>query len=100
MLELGAGTIEDLYIYPIDMIGRFDGANGKIAGFVQIATDILGNHFAFNPNGQDPDLIYYCSHDPLGFGICAENIVELLRRFVASGFQIVEITDDIDLEDF
>ncbi len=99
LVELSPGSIEDLYISNKEMIYPFDDQAGPIAGYVTFLTDILGNHFAFNPKGRDPSEIYYISHDPIGFGIVAKDIEELLASFISNEFDIMEVTDQIDFQE-
>lgn len=99
LLGLGCGSINDLNIPHVDGIYPFDKENGIIEGYIAIATDILGNYIAFNPNGDDSEVIYYCSHDPVGFGLCSKNIITLTKDFVESGFDIMQVTDNVDLQE-
>jgi len=89
LLSLACGSINDLHFLHTDMIYPYDEENGAMNGYVAIATDILGNYFAFNPNSDNPNQIYYYSHDPLGYGVCAKNVTKLLEAFVNSNFDIL-----------
>ncbi len=98
-MELGKARIDEFYVHGPDMIYPFDSDNGKIEGFVTFASDVLGNYFAFNPNSENTNQIYYCSHDPLGFSTVAASRDELLKLFIESSFDIVSVTKTLDLDD-
>ena len=97
LLELGAGSTEDLYISHAEEIYPFDEENGPVEGFVAFATDIFGNYLAFNPNSDMPSEIFYCSHDPLGYAMIASDIRTFLQLLIDSGFDNVSLTEKLDL---
>ena len=96
LLDLGCGTVNDLYIHHVNMIYPFDSNNGKIQGYVTFASDTSGNYFAFNPHGSDQEVIYYCSHDPSGYGICANNMNKFLKDFISAWDKVMNL-DRFDL---
>ena len=98
LLNLGQGEIGDFRIQGPEMIYPFDSDLGNLAGYITFATDILGNHFAFDPKSDKPEEIYYCSHDPLGYGKVASNIKSLLESFVKAAYDTVSVTDKVRLE--
>ena len=99
LLCLGSGTVSDFYIPYVTEIYPFDSDNGNIKGFITFASDVLGNYFAFNPNSTNNEIIYYCCHDPLGFGECAKDITQLLKSFVDANFDIEQVTNKVKFSD-
>jgi len=97
LLLLGCGSAGELYINHFEQIYPFDSNNGPIAGFVNFASDIHGNYFAFDPKSDNPSNIYYCCHDPAGYGLVSENIKELLWSIISNNFSTEYILDDIKL---
>ncbi|GAB1270010.1 hypothetical protein NBRC116493_32630 [Aurantivibrio infirmus] len=100
LLELGSGSTEDFYINHAEQIYPFDEDNGPIEGFVAIATDTLGNYFVFNPKSENDSEIFYCCHDPLGYGKVAPDIGSFLKSFVGNGFKNLDITNELSLTEY
>ena len=99
LLALGGCSVDDLYIHPAERIYSFDSENGAMAGRVTFASDIFGNYFAFDPASNNPDEIYYYSHDPLGYALVSPTFTDYLRSFVSSGFKTLELTENLDLRE-
>lgn len=99
LYHLGYGQINDIQFHGSDWVYAFDEDNGAIEGFVTFASDDMGNYYAFNPNNSNPELIYYCSHDLLGYCELAKDAEEFLRIFVDSNFNITKYVAELELSE-
>lgn len=97
LLEFGKAEIEDLYIHGPDMIYPMDEENGRLKGFVPFSSDVLGNYFLFDPKSQTPEMVFYYCHDPLGVAVAADSVEGLLQRFVDNSFDIIAVTENLEL---
>ncbi len=97
LLALGSGNVNEFYIPHTHMIHPLDNQSGKISGFVVFSSDSEGNYFTFDPK-QESSPIYFCSYEPLGYCACADNIEDLLTKFIANNYDIRAITQKLKLE--
>lgn len=99
LLELGEGFINDLSFHGKQGIYPFDNECGCVEGFVTFASDDMGNYYAYSPQSDDQSKIYYICHDPEGYCVIANDIVEFLSDFVARDYNITKFAAELELND-
>ncbi|MBC3873364.1 SMI1/KNR4 family protein [Undibacterium flavidum] len=98
-IALGIGDFEnELRMLNPSELYAFDMPGVKFDGFIAISTDDCGNYLAFDPreSADNGELsVYYCCHDPFGFGIVAPSFGKLIQDLVDRRFKYGELIEDI-----
>jgi len=81
METLGPGIWADAGIPHPDSLYAFEEEVGEMCGFIPLGYNVdgCGNYAAFNPAGDNSDLIYFCCHDPFGFVVASNSFEEWIQ---------------------
>jgi hypothetical protein len=85
----GSGQWCGEYVAPPDNVYCFDEVFDDMEGFVALVHNVrgVGDYVAMNPREQTGPgewALYYCSHDPFGFGKIADSFESWAREAVAA----------------
>jgi hypothetical protein len=105
LLACGSGLWCGDYVAPPEAIYPFDEDCGDMEGFVALVHNVdgVGNFVAMNPRepaGLGEWALYYCSHDPFGFGKIADSFEswarEAVTAFDANNDLYAKVADDVE----
>lgn len=96
---LGVGDFnDDLRMFDPSELYTFDMPGVEFDGFVAISTDGLGNYLAFNPSEiavEGEIAVYYCCHDPFGFGVASTSFCSFIQQLVENDFNYQELMENL-----
>ena len=105
LLVCGSGLWCGDYVTPPEGVYPFDEDCGDMEGFLALVQNVRGegNFVAMNPREQTAAgewALYYCSHDPFGFGRIADSfeswVREAVTAFEANDNLYAKVADDVD----
>ena len=105
LLVCGSGLWCGDYVAPPESVYPFDEDCGDMEGFLALVHNVrgVGDFVAMNPREQTAAgewALYYCSHDPFGFGRIADSFEAWVRdavtAFEANDDLYAKAADDVD----
>lgn len=88
LLELGHGHINDLLIHGLDGIKPINIESECGSSFISFASDETGNYFLFSCESKNNENIYYFNHHSQKYSLICNDLEELIKVFIKSGFNI------------